>query len=83
MKPIIYVLSIIGIIAGAIGIFYFSMVKIVIDRCGGAPGIEGGISVCQTVYGISPLLYFSIGVFVLSIVALLVSIRNKGFKLVH
>jgi len=83
MRTILCVVSIIGIFIGIIGTWYYTAEKTIVDRCGGSAGAEGGITVCQNIYGTNPLLYLFIGILALCTIGLILSLIKRSPKVNH
>lgn len=86
MRKIISIISILGISAGAIGTWYFSVEKVIVDRCGGGVvenGIQTGHTACRIVYSTSPWVWLFIAVLIASAVGLILSTVVKSSKSVH
>ena len=86
MRTIISIVCILGIAFGAIGTWYLSAEKVIVDNCGGGmvkDGIVHGADVCRTVYGTSPWIWLFVAIFAASVVGLILNVVIKSSKTVR
>ena len=83
MRTIISILSILGITIGAVGTWYLSGEKVVIDTCGRGGGPEGITDVCTAVYGTSPWIWLFISILIVATVGLISNLMIKSSKYVR